>query len=132
MFKNFLNIFLLIHSPSWPEGLGSNLIQDGELGLAMFNGAPKFLAPGRHTLWSVFKTLVGTVKITEKLIKLGNYQIVTVNQGELGLSRRNGETVLLDPGRYILKAPHLFERSTAANARVSKAKYLFVSFYLFI
>jgi len=29
---------------------------------------------------------------------------------------KNGETVLLDPGRYILIAPHIFEKSTAANA----------------
>src|SRR6202000_38684 len=34
----------------------------------------------------------------------------------LGLSRRNGETICLDPGRYILVYPHIFERNTPANA----------------
>jgi regulator of protease activity HflC (stomatin/prohibitin superfamily) len=100
-----------------PVGLGFRLIKDGQLGLAMMNQTPKFLAPGRHTFWSPFDHLISIANITDKLITLGNIQIVTINQGELGLSRRNGETILLDPGRYVLKAPHVFEKSTEANAQ---------------
>ncbi|CAF1990179.1 unnamed protein product [Rotaria magnacalcarata] len=36
-----------------------------------------------------------------ELIQLGNIQIVTVNQDEIGLSIRNGETILLDPVREL-------------------------------
>jgi regulator of protease activity HflC (stomatin/prohibitin superfamily) len=107
----------LLKHPRQPVGLGIHLIRDGELGLAMINLSPKFLAPGRYTFYSPFDHLLGVVKITDKLIKLGNIQIITINQGELGLSRRNGETILLDPGRYILIAPHIFESSTQANAQ---------------
>jgi regulator of protease activity HflC (stomatin/prohibitin superfamily) len=107
---------LLVH-PRCPSGLGLHLITDGQLGLAMMNQTPKFLAPGRHTLWSPFDHLIEVVSITDKLITLGNIQIVTINQGELGLSRRNGETILLDPGRYVLMAPHIFEKTTEANAQ---------------
>ena len=107
---------LLAH-PRHPVGLGIHLIRDGQLGLAMMNQTPKFLAPGRHTLWSPFDHLIGVADIGDKLITLSNIQIVTINQGELGLSRRNGETIVLDPGRYILKAPHIFEKSTEANAQ---------------
>ncbi|CAF2723880.1 unnamed protein product [Rotaria sp. Silwood2] len=99
------------------SGFGIHLVQDGELGLAMFNSTPKFLAPGRHTFLSPFNHFLGTVEISSKLIALGNIQIVTVYQDEIGLSLRNGETILLDPGRYILTAPHIFERSTPANAQ---------------
>lgn len=107
----------LLRRPLPPSGMGYNLIQDGQLGLAMLNQTPKFLAPGRYTFWLPFNHLIGVVNITDKLITLGNIQIVTINQGELGLSRRNGETILLDPGRYILTAPHIFEKSTAANSQ---------------
>ncbi|CAF1448706.1 unnamed protein product [Adineta ricciae] len=107
----------LLERPRIPTGLGYNLIQDGQLGLAMFNRSPRFLAPGRYTFYSPFNHLVSTVSITDKLITLGNIQIVTINQGELGLSLRNGESILLDPGRYILTAPHIFKRSTPANAQ---------------
>ncbi|CAF3048311.1 unnamed protein product [Rotaria socialis] len=101
-------------------GLGIHLVKEGEIGLAMLNSAPRFLAPGRYTFISPFSHFLEAVKITGKLIKLGNIQIVTVNQDEIGLSIRNGETILLDPGRYILTAPHIFERSTAANAQYIK------------
>lgn len=107
----------LLESPGLASGIGLNLIQDGQLGLAMFNRSPKFLAPGRYTFLSPFNHLIRVVSITDKLIALGNIQIVTVNQGELGLSLRNGESILLDPGRYILTAPHVFDRSTPANAQ---------------
>jgi regulator of protease activity HflC (stomatin/prohibitin superfamily) len=107
----------LLKCPRCLAGLGYHLIQDGQLGLAMMNQTPKFLSPGRHTLWSPFDKLVSVANITDKLITLGNIQIVTINQGELGLSRRNGETILLDPGRYVLRAPHIFEKSTEANAQ---------------
>ncbi|CAF1003084.1 unnamed protein product [Adineta steineri] len=107
----------LLKHPRHPVGLGFHLIRDGQLGLAMLNQTPMFLAPGRHTFWSPFDHLTGVANITDKLITLGNIQIVTINQGELGLSRRNGETILLDPGRYVLIAPHTFEKSTEANAQ---------------
>ena len=83
----------------------------------MMNQNPKFLAPGRHTFWSPFDHLLDVVSINDKLITLNNIQIVTVNQGELGLNRRNGETILLNPGRYVLISPHLFEKTTEANAQ---------------
>ena len=107
----------LLKYPRRPVGIGFHLIQDGQLGLAMNNQSPKFLAPGRHTLWSPFDHLTAVANISDKLITLGNIQIVTIDQGELGLSRRNGETILLDPGRYVLTAPHIYEKSTAANAQ---------------
>ncbi|CAF4143357.1 unnamed protein product [Adineta steineri] len=107
----------LLERSRMPTGLGYNLIQDGKLGLAMFNRSPKFLAPGRYTFYSPFNHLISVVSITDKVITLSNIQIVTINQGELGLSLRNGESILLDPGRYILTAPHIFEKSTPANAQ---------------
>lgn len=98
----------LLERPSIPRGMGWNLIREGEIGLAMLNGSPKFLAPGRHTFWSPLNSMVEVVSITKKLIEIGPIQVVTINQGELGLSLRNGETILLDPGRYILRAYALF------------------------
>lgn len=103
--------------PSSPAGLGCNLVPRGHIGLCLNNGQAEFLSPGRHTLWSPMRHFHGTVPITQGLIELADIQIVTINQGEFGLSRKNGETILLDPGRYILQAPHRFEKTTAANAQ---------------
>ncbi|CAF3479842.1 unnamed protein product [Rotaria socialis] len=107
----------VLEYPQCPAGIGLHLIRQGELGLCMMNLTPKFLAPGRYTFLSPFNHFLGLVNISDKLITLGNIQIVIINQDELGLSLRNGETILLDPGRYILTAPHIFVKSTQANAQ---------------
>lgn len=107
----------LLTQPSAPTGIGLNLVPRGTIGLCLNNGQAEFLAPGRHTLWSPMRKFVGAVPITQALIELVDVQIVTIPQGEFGLSRKNGETILLDPGRYILQAPHRFEKTTAANAQ---------------
>lgn len=109
----------LLFNPAFPASLGIHLIKDGELGLSLNNGIPQFLGPGgRHTLWSPFNHFVGKVSLTEKNIRLGPIQIVTIEQGELGLSVKNGKNIILDqPGRYILNSPHVFVKSVKANER---------------
>lgn len=94
---------------------GMFVVPEGNLGLVMDNGRPLFLAPGRHTLWSPFAERMGIVPISSKQINLGSIQIVTINQGELGLSVKNGENIILEPGRYFLESPHQFVKSEKAN-----------------
>ena len=111
-----LKLLGLLKEPSSPKGIGMHLIREGELGLSLNNGRPYFLAPGRHTLWSPLNKFIKRVSITDKYISLGPIQIVTLEQGELGLSKKNGENIILtEPGRYILVAPHVFVKTVAAN-----------------
>lgn len=106
----------LLKKPSFPWNLGIHLIRDGDLGLLMQNGKPQFLASGgRYTFWSIFNKFLGRVPITQKVIKLGSVQIITIDQGEYGLSVKNGVNTILKPGRYILRAPHHFVGASAAN-----------------
>lgn len=101
-----------------------HLVREGELGLCMKNGSPRFLAPGRHFLPSPFDTYVypdntnptkWKVSIAAKRIKLSSIEIVTVNQDELGLSEENGQYHVLNPGRYIFESPHHFVKFEKAN-----------------
>lgn len=55
----------LLEHASAPSNIGMNLVQEGEIGLAMFNGRPRFLAPGRHTLWSPLSSVIDIVPITQ-------------------------------------------------------------------
>lgn len=99
---------LLLESNSTVFG---NLVRAGELGMCSDNGIPYFLAPGRHILWSPLNTYKGNVKISDKQIKLGNIEIVTIDKSEIGLSKSQGEHILLEPGQHILQAPQYFVES---------------------
>lgn len=106
----------LLREPNFPKNIGLHLVQEGELGLSLNSGKPEFLDKGgRHSLKSPLKEYLGKASITEKLITLGPIQIVTIAQGELGLSVKNGEYIILEPGRYILTAPHQFVKSEKMN-----------------
>lgn len=106
----------LLVRPRFPASLGLHLIKDGEIGLCLDNGHPKFLMGGaRYTFWSIFNKFLGTKSLTEKVIQLGSIQIVTINQGEIGLSVKNGVNKILEPGRYIFRAPHQFVKSVPLN-----------------
>lgn len=105
----------LLKRPSFPEGWGLHLVKQGEVGLLMDNGKPVFLTPGRYTFKSPLKKYHGTRSVSHPLIELGPVQIVTIKKGEIGLSTRNGENIILEPGRYILQAPHVFEKSAKVN-----------------
>lgn len=107
-----------LQKPGFPTWLGIHLIQQGEIGLLLDNGNPVFLAPGRYTFESPLKKFLGTKSISDARIDLGPIQIVTINQGELGLSTKNGKNIILEPGRYFLEAPHKFVKSVLANQRV--------------
>ncbi len=72
------------------------------------NGRAVFLAPGRYVLFSFFHNLIRRADINENLIKFGPITIVTVEKGHLGLSTKNGDVIILQPGRHILEAPHKY------------------------
>jgi len=106
----------LLKKPTFPQGWGIHLVEQGQIGLLLDNGHPVFLAPGRHTFWSPFQVYYGTKAINEDM-SLGPIQIVTVTQGDIALSVKNGQNIILEPGRYILKAPHKFVKAEQANKR---------------
>jgi len=100
----------LLLEPNDGSGIG-HLVKEGELGLSSDNGKAQFLAPGRHVLWSPLHTFKGTVSISNKNIQLNNITIVTIDNSQIGLSKRLGQDILLEPGQHILEAPQNYIES---------------------
>lgn len=102
-----------------PYVLGKmKVIDEGSMGLSMRNGRPVVLRPGRYVLLSPLHHFVEQKSINDDLIKFGPLTIVTIKKGQLGLSWRNGETIILEPGRHILVAPHMFQAAKDITANV--------------
>jgi regulator of protease activity HflC (stomatin/prohibitin superfamily) len=99
------------------RNFGGYLIREGEIGMCSDNGVPFFLAPGRHSLWSALNTYKGRAPIAQRIISLGeSIQIVTVDEGEIGLSKSNGRYIILQPGQHILRSPQRFVNSARVDA----------------
>jgi len=89
----------------------TRIIPAGSIGLTMRNGRPLVLGPGRYVLTNALHSFVGISSIDNPHISLGSLTIVTINKGQLGLSWKNGELIILEPGRHILVAPHTFKEA---------------------
>ncbi len=101
--------------------LGIHLIEQGRIGMSIYNGKPYFLGPGQHTLWSGFHHYLGEASISDKIIRHGDkVTIVTIDQGELGLSTLPGKNIILEPGQHIMMAPHKYLSSAPINTNYVK------------
>jgi regulator of protease activity HflC (stomatin/prohibitin superfamily) len=96
------------------------LVPDGCVGLSTHNGRPVFLRPGRYTIISPTHSYIEHVSVNQPLIKHGPITIVTINRGELGLSWKNGHQLLLEQGRHILIAPHVYKKSKKISEQFIK------------
>mmetsp|Transcript_61212 Transcript_61212/g.108858 ORF Transcript_61212/g.108858 Transcript_61212/m.108858 type:complete len:691 (-) Transcript_61212:171-2243(-) len=81
------------------------LVPAGKLGLGLEAGEPELLEPGKIVLRdsSLFK-YTGSVDITQAVITHGSLSIVTVRDGQFGISYHDGVIELLRPGRHMLKS----------------------------
>jgi regulator of protease activity HflC (stomatin/prohibitin superfamily) len=79
------------------------LVPAGKLGLGVEAGEPQLLEPGKVMLRNsaLFK-YAGSVDITQSIISHGSLSIVTVRDGQFGISYRDGVIELLRPGRHTL------------------------------
>jgi len=79
------------------------LVPRGKLGLGIEEGEPELLEPGKIVLRNsaLFK-YQGSVDITQPVINHGSLSIVTVRDGQFGISYRDGVIELLKPGRHTL------------------------------
>jgi|GEM_PF-4404685 len=80
-------------------------VKEGEVVVTWKYDKLEILGPGMHTLLNPFHSFEGEpIKITNKTFQLGTYQVVTVDDGEVALSLRNGKWEILEPGRHILNS----------------------------
>eukprot|EP01119_Soliformovum_irregulare_P018340 TRINITY_DN55_c2_g1_i1.p1 TRINITY_DN55_c2_g1~~TRINITY_DN55_c2_g1_i1.p1 ORF type:complete len:685 (+),score=227.55 TRINITY_DN55_c2_g1_i1:51-2105(+) len=85
-------------------------VRKGEIGLAWENNNPAFFEEGVYEFDSPNFTYERCVNASDKQINLGSRKIVTVWDGEVGVSFKKGKLVILPPDRHIIEAmDHVFQ-----------------------
>jgi len=80
------------------------LVPNGKLGKGLEAGHPVLLEPGKlHLKNSPLFQYKGSVDINEQVIQHGSIQIVTVKEGQFGVTYNSGVIQLLEPGRHTLE-----------------------------
>jgi len=79
------------------------LVPRGKLGLAFEQGEPLLYEPGSlHLVNSSLFSYKGSVDITRQVIEHGSLKIVTVKDGQVGITYANGVLRLLQTGRHVI------------------------------
>jgi hypothetical protein len=74
------------------------IVEQGHVGFAVDNGQPVLLPPGIHVWTSNSLEFKHSVALSEDLIQLGPYTIVTVDEGYVAISQNNGKQLVLAGG----------------------------------
>lgn len=95
-------------------------IRPGKLGVKIdARGNAVELAPGNHVIDSaageMFNPLTDIQDIGQDDFTLGNCRHITIRNGELGESYKDGIFVLLEPGRHKLPANHRFVKKVSVD-----------------
>jgi len=86
------------------------VVRKGEVGLAWENNQPVFFEEGIYIKDSPLFSFEKTVAASEKQISLGAKKILTVYDGEVGVSYLKGKLVVLKPNRHLIdSAEHVFQ-----------------------
>jgi len=88
----------ILHGPS-----AIVTVQQGFVGLAMDRGQPLLLPPGLHQWNSGTIEFKGLIDLSESIIRLGPYTLVTVDEGYAAVTQDNGQQKILEGGQaYML------------------------------
>lgn len=98
-------------------------IREGFLGVKTnVQGVYETLRPGVHEIHTAqgetFDNQHGIARIDQDDYRLGNLHYVTIRNGELGESYKNGQFVLLEQGVHPLPPEHRFVKKVALNSDV--------------
>jgi len=86
------------------------IVRKGEIGLAWENNQPVFFEEGVYVKDSAFFIFDKFASASEKLITLGAKKIVTVWDGEVGVSFLKGKLIVLKPDRHLIDSTeHIFQ-----------------------
>jgi regulator of protease activity HflC (stomatin/prohibitin superfamily) len=78
------------------------IIEQGHIGYATDNGQPVLLPPGIHVWTSESLDYIKSVPLSDHLIHLGPYTIVTVDEGYVAITQNNGKQIILEGGNAYL------------------------------
>ena len=74
------------------------IVEQGHIGYATDNGQPVLLPPGIHVWTSNSLDFKYSVALSDHVISLGPYTLVTVDEGYVAISQNNGKQVVLPGG----------------------------------
>ena len=81
------------------------IVPRGKLGLALEQGEPVVYEPGSmHLVNSPLFQYQGSVDVTQQVVKHGSLKIVTVNDGQVGITYNDGVLELFQTGRHTITA----------------------------
>ena len=85
------------------------VVPQGQLGLALEQGVPKIYEPESvHLVNSDLFEYRGSVDVTQQLVAHASLKIITVKDGQVGITYDNGVLKLLETGRHTIeKATHV-------------------------
>lgn len=97
-------------------------IKEGEQGVVNDNGTYRYLNPGIHlidnTANQTFNQATDIQKINQMDYRLGAKRFITILNGELGESYKEGQFILLEPGKHALSPNHIFVKKVSVASDI--------------
>lgn len=85
-------------------------VPQGMLGYGVELGLPVILAPGRHKIESHDFSWHGNIDLKGTMIKIGEWQLIRVDFGRVGVATIAGKMRILEQGLHLFEPPDIFLR----------------------
>lgn len=85
-------------------------VTEGKLGYGTEKGRNILFSPGRHMMRSNEFMWEGYLDLTKDVIKIGEWQLIRVDFGRVGVATIQGKMQVLWPGMHLFEPPDLFLR----------------------
>merc|ERR1719499_985569 len=85
-------------------------VPQGMLGYGVEKGVPILFAPGRHKIKSYEFIWRRNIDLTETVIQIGEWTLVRVDFGRVGVATLAGKMSILHPGLHMFEPPDVFLR----------------------
>jgi len=95
-------------------------ISEGRLGYGTEKGKNLLFAPGRHVVRSNEFVWKGCIDLTKDMSKIGEWQLVRVDFGRVGVATMQGNMKVLEPGIHLFEPPDVFLRFVNTRLQILK------------
>merc|ERR1719233_508808 len=95
-------------------------VTEGKLGYGTEKGRNILFSPGRHMVRSNEFKWEGYLDLTRDFIKIGEWQLIRVDFGRVGVATIQGKMQVLWPGMHLFEPPDLFLRFVNTRLQILK------------
>merc|ERR1719320_264496 len=85
-------------------------VSEGKLGYGTEKGMNMLFSPGRHIIRSNEFVWKGSLDLTQDTIMIGEWQLIRVDFGRVGVATIQGRMKVLEPGIHMFEPPDVFLR----------------------